>query len=95
MANLAISSEKEQKLDKLESSAIEIMQEVMDDKRDVDDTAKAAVKLLGVVAKNRQTMTAREALGFNMASVISNEKQLKKYVEITNPQIKKAISSRN
>lgn len=87
--NLDMTEAKASKMDKLEDGAIEILQEVMNGTRDMDDPAKAAMKVIGVVAKNRQTLTAREASRFNMAQSIATEEQLRKYVLATQPQIKK------
>ena len=87
MKDLEINEKKAEKLDKLETSAIDIMVGVFEGKKDSEE-AKDAIKVMNIVAKNRVTQTARMALGFNMASAIANEKELKRYIEVTSPQIK-------
>ena len=51
-------------------------------------------EMLGVVAKNRQTMTNRSAIDFHIASSIADEKQLRNYIATTNPQIQKALAGK-
>jgi hypothetical protein len=81
-------------MEKMEVKAIDIIVDVLDEKREVDDTAKMAMKTLGVVAKNRQTLTNRQAIGFSMAQSIANESQLKKYISVTNPKVQKALAGK-
>ena len=56
------------------------------------DEVKVAVKMMGVVAKNRQTLTSRIAIEFGMAQMTQTDEGLRKYVAATSPQIQKAIS---
>ena len=92
MSSLDMTEAKIKDLDSLETSAITIMQKVMKDERDMDDTAKAAIKVLNMVAKNRQTLTAREGIRMSMVTYIADEAELKKYVLATQPQIKKLLA---
>ena len=92
MSSLDMTEAKIKDLDTLETSAITIMQKVMKDERDMDDTAKAAIKVLNMVAKNRQTLTAREGIRMSMVTYIASEAELKKYVLATQPQIKKLMA---
>jgi len=94
MVNLEISETKEKKLDELESQAITIIGETLKEQRDFDDLAKTAIKLLGVVAKNRQTLTARSALGFNMAWTIGTDKEIANYIKVTNPVIRRQLQGK-
>ncbi len=72
----------------LEEKSIEALSEALGRGGEMDDTEKAAVKLLGVVAKNRQTLTARSALNFQMArEITSDPAAMRKYVAATNPQL--------
>jgi len=94
MPSLDLTEAKADKFDKLEDGALGMMQDVIDGNRDMDDVAKGAMKILNVVAKNRQTLTAREASRFHMACAISDETALKKYVNATQPQIKKLTGTK-
>lgn len=92
MANLEITDEKARKIDEVETGALEIVGDVMRDKRDVDDVAKAAIKVLAITAKNRQTLTARTAISFHIAEQFAkDENELRRYIAVTNPQIVKAL----
>lgn len=94
MVSLAISDEKVTKLDALENKAIEVVQAALDGNSEVDERAQMAMKTMSVVAKNRQTTTHRAAIEFTMASTIGSDKELKKYVAVTNPQIRKALAGK-
>lgn len=94
MNSMDLTEGKMKKLDEVESDALDIVGNVMKDKRDVDDAAKMAIKMLSVAAKNRQTLTAREGVRFNMASCISDEKELRRYVEATQPEVKKYLKAK-
>ena len=91
MNSLEISEDRAKQFDKLEESAINIIQDYFDDKRSGGDDVVTARCMLSVIKGNRQTMTAKEALRFNMASSVSSEAQLKRYVSATCPQIKKLL----
>lgn len=92
MASLDMTDAKMKDFDDLETQAMIIMRSVMDDKREMDDVAKGAIKILNMVAKNRQTLTAREGIRIGMVSSIASETQLKKYILATQPQIKRLIA---
>jgi len=94
MNSLDLTDVKEEQLDKLETTAIGILQDVLDEKRDVDDLAQVAVKTISMVAKNRVTQTARMGLSWNIASTVGDPEQLKRYVEVTTPKIKKALAGK-
>jgi hypothetical protein len=87
MKTLELSDAKGQQLDELETKAIAVVNGLLDSSVEATDAERAAVKVLGIVAKNRQTMTAREALHFNMAVSLSDPDQLAKYVQTTCPQL--------
>jgi hypothetical protein len=92
MKNLDLSKEKMESIDRLETLAIKTLEQALDDKREIDDKVKVAVKVVSMVAKNRQTLTAREGIRFSMASSIATEAQLKKYIAVTQPDIRKALA---
>jgi len=94
MNTLQMTETKTKKMSELEDKALEVAQEVLDNRREVDEPAKVAIKVLGIVAKNRQTLTHREAVQFGMASAIASEKELERYVAVTNPQVKKALTGK-
>lgn len=83
----------EKKWSELELNALAAVKTAIDRGGDFDDSEKAAVKILGVAAKNRQTLTAREALRFNMAAMIADPEQLKRYISATAPKVQKALQS--
>jgi len=94
MSSLDMSKKKIEALDELETLAIKTLTEAMNDVRDVDDKVQVAMKVANMVSKNRQTMTAREGIRFSMASSIADEKELKRYIAITQPDIKRALSGK-
>lgn len=95
MKNLEMTEVKAQKLSEVEDLALETVKDALKGTVAADaPEAKLASHTLSVVAKNRQTLTARQAIGFNMASTIASEKELKRYIEITNPEVKKALTGK-
>lgn len=92
MITLQMTVAKAKDLDEVEDLSLSIIKSALKDEIGADDDkVKVAVKMMGVVAKNRQTMTNRSAIEFGMATSIADADQLRKYVEVTNPQIKKAL----
>lgn len=92
MSILEISEQKAAKLDKLEDTSIDVLQEYLDGKRAGGDDIVTARCLMNVMKGNRQTITAREAFRFNMVQSITDDpKILKKYIHATQPQIKKLL----
>jgi len=95
MNGLEITEKRAAQFDKLEESSINLIQEYFDGKRQGGDDIVTARCMLNVIKGNRQTLTARDALKFNMASTIADEKQLKKYIDATQPEIKRALSGKS
>lgn len=93
MNSLDLTEEKMKRMNEVENNALIIVDDVLKDQRTVDDTAKIAMKTLNMVAKNRQTMTAREGYRFNMAFSVANEKELRRYIIATQPEIKKYLKA--
>ena len=91
MSSLDISEEKAEKLSKLESSAIDIIQEYFDGTRQGGDEIITARCMLSVVKGNRQAETVKQSLKFGMVQMVADEKQLKSYVKATCPEIKKLL----
>lgn len=92
MINLRMSADKEKKMDEIEDLSLNTIKETLKGVTDAEDeVVKVAVKMMGVVAKNRQTLTHRSALEFTMATSVATEKELKKYVKNTSPQVQKAL----
>jgi hypothetical protein len=95
MKNMEINEKRAEQFDKLEKTAIELLQDYLDGNRQGGDDVVTARCVLNVIKGNRQTMTAREALKFNMASSITDDpKVLKRYVEATNPAISKLLGAK-
>lgn len=95
MQNLDMTNEKAKRMSEIEAEAIEVIGSVILEKRDFDETASTAMKFLNVVAKNRQTLTAREGIRFNMAqSIAANPSELAAYIAASSPEIKKAITGK-
>ncbi len=95
MNSLNMTDAKAKKMSEIEDMSLDTIKKALDGKLSADsDEVKVAVKMMGVVAKNRQTLTNRSAIEFGMAQIIATEAGLKKYVEITSPQIKKAIAGK-
>ena len=92
MNALEIGTKRAEQFDKLEETSINILQDYMDGKRQGGDDVVTARCVLNVIKGNRQTLTARDALRFNMATVFADEpKALKRYVKATQPEIKKLM----
>ena len=95
MNTLGMTELKAEKMSKLEDMSLDTIKEALKGEISADDDkVKVAVKMMGVVAKNRQTLTNRSAIEFGMAQIIADEAGLKKYVKITSPQIQKAIGGK-
>lgn len=95
MNSLAMTDAKAAKMSEIEDKSLETIREALNDDIEADDEkVKVAVKMMGVVAKNRQTLTNRTAVEFGMAHSIATETELKKYIAVTHPQIKKALGAK-
>lgn len=87
-----MTTQKIRKMDKVEDLSLDVIKNALETGADSDDEqVKVAVKMMGVVAKNRQTMTNRSAIEFSMANRVGTDTELKSYVKATNPQIQKAF----
>ena len=89
--SLEITEGKEKKMGELEDVSMDVVLEYLKGNRQGGDDVVTARCMINAMKGNRQTMTAKEALRFNMASSVSSEAQLKKYVAATCPQIKKLL----
>jgi len=95
MNTLTMTEAKADKMSAIENRSMDIIQQALSDQIDADsDKVKIAVKMMSAVAKNRQTMMHRGAVEFRMAMAIASEAEMKKYIEATNPQIKKALGGK-
>ena len=95
MAILEMTKEKAAKLSETEDLALGIIKDALSGTIDAgDDCVKVASKMLGVAAKNRQTLTNRSAIEFSMASSVGTEKELKNYIAVTNPKVRKALGGK-
>ena len=91
MSNLDITEDKAKKFSQLENTAIDIIQEYFDGTRQGGDEIITARCMLSVVKGNRQAETVKQSLKFGMVQMVADEKQLKKYVTATCPEIKKLM----
>ena len=95
MVNLQVTEAKAEKMGELEDMSMAKIKAALQGKAASDsEEVKIAVKVLGIVAKTRQTLTNRSAIEFGMASCIGTEEQLKKYVAVTSPQVQKALTGK-
>lgn len=92
--NLEITKEKSETLSALEDIAIQTVGRAIRGNGELSDADKAAIKVLAVVAKNRQTGTARAALGFKMAKTLMSPEELKTYVAATMPVSQKQMPAK-
>lgn len=95
MSNLDLTQSKVTNLENLEDLAIKTLTQALRDQGEVDDKVQVAMKVANMVAKNRQTMTAREGIRFSMAQSIASEKELAKYIAITQPEVKRALTGKH
>jgi len=89
--SLEITESKEKKMGELEDVSMDLVLEYLKGDRQGGDDVVTARCMINAMKGNRQTLTAKEALRFNMASSVSSEAQLKRYVSATCPQIKKLL----
>jgi hypothetical protein len=95
MISLQMTEAKAKKLEEVEGLALDVIKGALDDTLAADDEkVKVAVKTMSVVAKNRQTLTHRVAIDFGMATSIASDKEMKKYIENTQPHIRKALTGK-
>ena len=93
MANLELTDARVAQLDEAEKNALDILNSCLRGESDVDDKVQVAIKTANMVTKNRVTATAREGLHLHAASVIADEKQMRKYVTATFPEVRKLIGA--
>ncbi len=95
MNDLQMSPTQVDKMIKIEDLSMDAIKNALENGvQDGDEQVKVAVKMMGVVAKNRQTLSHRTAVDFAMATSIATEKQLMRYVTATSPEIKKALGGK-
>lgn len=94
MISLPITDKRAKAFDEIESLSLDTIKQALNGDLDAgDDKVKVAAKMMGVVAKNRQTMTNRSAIEFNMATTIGTEAQMAKYIQATMPEVQKALGT--
>ncbi len=92
MVSLQMTEVKAEKMGELEDMSMDTIKKALKGEKESDsEEVKISVKVLGIVAKTRQTLTNRSAIDFGMATSIASDKELKKYIEVTSPHIKKAL----
>lgn len=91
MRALDVSENKAAKFDAMEDKAIKIIEQALTESREVDDLTKVALQSLNIVAKTRQTLTNRQAIGWSIAHTIASPEELKRYIAVTNPELTKIL----
>ncbi len=96
MVTLQMSEVKAGKFEKIEDLALDVIKNALDNSIAADDEkVKVAVKIMSVVAKNRQTLTHRVGIDFGMAtSIATNDEERRKYITVTSPHILKAMTGK-
>ncbi len=90
--NLEMTEQKMKKLDEAENLALDTIISALKGGEE-GDIVNIATKTIAVVARNRITLTARSGMEYSMACRTSTEDELKKYVKVSNPQIRKMIAA--
>jgi len=91
MAHLELTDARVAQLNEAEKNALDILNGCLRGDYEVDDKVQVAIKTANMVTKNRVTVTARDGLHLHAASFIADEKQMKKYVAATFPEVRKLI----
>lgn len=94
MNPLEITEQKAEAMNKLEDSAMKILQEYFDGKRQGGDDVVTARNFLNTMKGNRQTSTALLALEFNIILSVAENDQLKKYVKARHPKLLNQITKK-
>ncbi len=95
MDSLNMTEGKATKMSEIEDMSLATIKKALNGEVSADgEQVKVAVKMMGVVAKNRQTLTNRAAIEFGMAKAIATDDGLEKYIAVTSPQIQKAIGGK-
>ena len=89
--SLEMSKEADEKYRKLELTCLDKLQKAME-ADETNDVVKQAKELLAITAKNRQTLGAREAVRFQMVASFADDKEKRRYVESTQPDVRKMIT---
>ena len=89
--SMELSKDAEEQYGKLELTCLKKLQRAMEED-ETNDVVKQAKEALAIIAKNRQTLSAREAVRFSMVASFGDEAQKRKYVEATQPQIRKILT---
>lgn len=90
---LDITTETEEKMLKLEDTCVDELQKAVT-AGETNDHVKQCKELLGVFAKNRQTMNNRDALRFAMVNSFADDETRQRYVAATQPIIGKLLEGK-
>lgn len=85
-----------------EIEALELENELLANKRinealeadEYNDEAKLGKDFLATLNKKRQTQGAQEAVRFQMVASFADEKEKRRYVESTQPEIRRLVSGK-
>jgi len=87
---LDMTAETEEKMLKLESTCLDKLQESVE-AGETNDYVKQMKEMLAITAKNRQTLNARDAVRFQMVNSFASDKEKRRYVTATEPEIRKHL----
>lgn len=91
MSTIELTKQNAEKYEEIEAQCLQVLQEAFS-QGETTDIAKQAVQFVGIIAKNRATQNAREGLRFGIAQAIAkDEVELRRYVTVTSPEIKRAL----
>ena len=91
MSSMEITETRAEQFDKLENQACILLQQYLEGKRAGGDDIVTARCVLSVIKGNRQTTTVRDALRYTMVNDLGDPKVKKRYIEATQPEIKKLL----
>lgn len=93
---LEITEAKAKRINEAENLALDVICRALGDKIAADSPkVKIALGTYSVTGKNRQTTTHNVGLGFTMAAETLSPEQLKRYVEVSNPEIKRISQAKS
>ena len=85
---------KAQQLEDLETASIKVVTDAVKGKEKDGKKAALAMKAMNTVAKHRQLIASDTKTKWSMVKSLTDRKQMRKYVESTQPEIKKLLSGK-
>jgi len=88
-----MNTETKQKMEAIESQCLDVLKDAFTEGI-TNDVVKQAKDTLAIIAKNRQTMNAREAVRFHMVESFATPEEKENYVIATCREIRKAMPAK-